>query len=114
MNDEEKAIEKKLKNIDKDKFAAAFADIMTGSIKQAADNIAALSPRELESDIKQVALLLSRQKNSRALLDTAGDLNNVPNLIGELAKIVATNDITLNAAKSAVVDKNNIDGKIIK
>ena len=107
MDNEEKAIEEKLKNIDKDKFAAAFADILAGSIKQAADNIAALSPLELEADIKQVALLLSRQKNSQTLLNMADGMNNIPNLIGELAKIVATNDIDLNAAKSADDDDNN-------
>ena len=99
MNDEEKIIEETLKGIDKEKMAAAFADIFAGSLKQAANNIAALSPQEVEADVKQVALLLSRQKNSGALFGMAKDLNNVPNLIGELAKIVAANEIDLNAAK---------------
>ena len=80
MKDDDKEFEEKLKNIDGDKLAAAFADIFTDSLKQAAKNIAEIDSDDLEEDVKQVALFLSRQKNGEALLSLAGSLKNADDL----------------------------------
>ena len=83
--------------IDGQKLAA----LLTDSIRQAAESITALTPQQLEEDVKQIALLLSRQKNGAALLDKVGDLTNNANLLNDLMKIITENEIDLHAVNNA-------------